>query len=505
VPQALGRLFSDGRQIKTKAAPYRNQISSTEALMKHAKEWIASGNVSRVLILVVACSSVFSLDSLSQSAGNHAFYNPSTGSTGTTLSGSAAYIDVASAQPSTNICSAIYNVLSSSSYPGPGTVVDARGVTSLSCSASESPWYNGTSSTSSQSDILLPAGTIVIEYPWIIPSQTRIFGEGESLTTIQAAASPSFSGSKMLLMGANATNSSNTTSLCTGNSNDDYISFAVGISDLTVDGNSNTINGIENCNAEEGSYVERVNIMRVAGTGLYLGTVLSTGAGTDGTSNHSGPYNDLIITAPTSSSSCIDIFVAQPRGVHGITCTSSSTPAAGIYLDGSNVSLEDINISGFTDGILVGSAANSSSSPYNNIAGNVLFNVNGGSGLTNVVHICKTGTSGSPCASGAGVVSDLSIMGLTSSTSNTLKDDLTGQTFSNTTDPEIGMYILGESASSGYTRFTTSPSVPTWFYGSGSSAPSGSCGTGSLFSYAGSAGTKTLFGCAGGSWNTGIK
>jgi hypothetical protein len=46
----------------------------------------------------------------------------------------------------------------------------------------------------------------------------------------------------------------------------------------------------------------------------------------------------------------------------------------------------------------------------------------------------------------------------------------------------VGIYALGESPSSGVgqSRFTTSPSLPTWAVGT--AVPSGSCSQGSLFS-----------------------
>jgi hypothetical protein len=485
--------------------------------MQRRSKTIAGSMFERSAVLLVVSLAVLTTKSIGQ-AGDHAVYT-----TGSTLTPSTAYVDVASwgnssvqNTPTTDICTALYNVMKTMTS-GPGTLLDARGITSLTCNSTTilSPWYNssgsGTYLTPVGLDILLPAGTITISYPWIIPTQTRVFGVGRGITTIQAVSS-GYSGSKMVQLGA-PTSDGNYNTLCTGNTgNDNTISFAVALSDLTLNGSNNAVNGIENCNAEEGSYVERVNIVNVNGVGLYLGTVLTTGAGTDGTSNHSGPYLDLWIVASSSSASCINIFEAQPRGIHGLTCTGTDSEPVGIYLDGSNVSLEDINVSGFTNGILIGSQSQSNAT-HPAVATNVLFNINGGSELTNVIHICNPSSlKGSCTSSSSGPVSDLTISALTSSSSssNTIEDDLTDTTLANITDPEIGIYVLGESVSLGsnvgYSRFTTSPSAPTWFYGTGSSAPSGSCTTGSLFSWAGGgSGTKTLFGCANSSWGTGIK
>jgi hypothetical protein len=64
---------------------------------------------------------------------------------------------------------------------------------------------------------------------------------------------------------------------------------------------------------------------------------------------------------------------------------------------------------------------------------------------------------------------------------------LTGTTLSDTT---VGLYMLGEQVNVGntsittpatYSRFTTSPSVPSWLSGP-NTPPSGSCTVGSLYS-----------------------
>jgi hypothetical protein len=84
--------------------------------------------------------------------------------------------------------------------------------------------------------------------------------------------------------------------------------------------------------------------------GLLLGT--DSAAGIIAISSHSGPLLDISITETSSGAACVNITQsAQPRGIHGVNCTSNSNSNARIYLDGSNVSLEDIYVDGFSDGI----------------------------------------------------------------------------------------------------------------------------------------------------------
>jgi hypothetical protein len=101
-------------------------------------------------------------------------------------------------------------------------------------------------------------------------------------------------------------------------------------------------------------------------------------------------------------------------------------------------------------------------------------------------------------------VCDLTLLGISGSeVTSTIRDDLTNPTTPNiVTDPTVGMYVVGEQVSSagtflGYSRFTTSRSVPTWLVGSND--PSGdSCTTGSLYSK--TSGAYALWGCKGGTW-----
>jgi hypothetical protein len=390
---------------------------------------------------------------------------------------SAAYVD---ALPFTgggtyDICKAINTVLTNyGSATTNGVVVDARGInpgTPQSCGSN--PWNL---STVPPNVVLLPPGTITTTSSWVLPQYTTVMGAGKNSTTVKGSGLTS--GAVIQMGGGPGCPTS--TAFC----------FGVVVSDLTIDTN-NSVDGIDNLNAEELSYVKRVAIINVTTVGLKL----TNSAG--GTSSHSGPYEDISISLAGSSAACVDILGAAPRGIHGLTCNAgSAAPAVGIYLDGYNVSLQDAYITGaFTNGIYIGSQSSSTNLVY----GNVLFNVQS-SGATNAVHLYYAG-------SGMSYVSDLTMMGVTSSSGTaTIKDDLPGGT--SVTDASVGLYVVGEpvSDSSGYiaeSRFNTATSgssspFPAWIVGT--STPSAACSTGSLYSRIANSSGNTLWGCAGGGW-----
>src|SRR5271156_76345 len=156
--------------------------------------------------------------------------------------------------------------------------------------------------------------------------------------------------------------------------------------------------------------------------------------------------------------------------------------SAGVHYRTNNtledVYIQSVSASPLFDGILVG--ANHAAS------NNVFFNIRG-TELKNVIHI-----------SAANSTSDITILGVTNSGgTNSIEDDLTTPQ-TQLTDANVAMYIVGEQVTAngsniGYSRFTTSHSVPTWLVGS--SSPTGSCNIGSLYSE--TAGTFTLGGCRG--------
>lgn len=390
----------------------------------------------------------------------------------------------------TDICTAIADVLKNwTPSNSNGIVIDARSITSLNCSGN--PWA-GLSGSGFINTVLLPAAPITINQTWVPISDTRIIGEGPNLTILQAGASFPMNGD-MIDMG-----SQTACVLSKGL----YDCTSVVIEHLGLNGGGiSGVNGIVNYYSEELSYVNDVAFTNFAGgTGLLLGVNCSGGC--TSTSNNSGPYTNLYYSG---SGPCMNIMGKSPtaatdslRGVHGLTCTTSSNPA--ISLDASNTTMEDITIIGSSssqDGILIGSNTGAGA------RADALRNIRAGGGtLGNLIHISSAVYTGTPPGPD---VSELTILGVTKGTANVaIQDDLSGPSGGTTLqDQNIAMYVLGEPLSTGtgpgYSRFTTSPNVPTWLFGT--NPPSGSCATGSLYSCTNSTScTKTLWGCAGQQW-----
>jgi hypothetical protein len=434
-----------------------------------------------------------------QSAGNNAVYNSSG------VTGSTAFID-ASATTSmnggaTNLCAKINDALSI--VPSPGTVIDARGVTNLACPSGDTPWSYGTNKYGPPAVILLPAGTITISNTWILPGKTRLIGEGSgasgtSLTTIQACATSgcftdpdtgSSNGTTTMIRMGTTTNT--IPGFCSSNC------FAIGIEDLVLDGQGQAINGITNVYSQELSYVNRVDLYRITGTGLQIGYGTNQGA------QNSGPYSNIRFETGSStlsaSTACAQIVAAgSTRGIHGLSCIAGTagTATAAVYLDASSNSIEDVYVSGFSDGIRVGQ----NDAAQSNVILNINTPVTGGA--AKLVHLCNPAAG--TCPGTSATVSDLSVMaassGCTSSGCATIVDDLTGTALTGISNAYTGMYVLGEATAGGYSRFTTSKTVPTWIVGS--SSPSGSCNTGALYSNtSGTSGShNTFWACAGATW-----
>lgn len=258
------------------------------------------------------------------------------------------------------------------------------------------------------------------------------------------------------------------------------------------------------------SSVQHVAMFNIGGVGLNTNTV------------NAGPYSDISIQVTSAlTATCIETAAAA-RGFHGISCTcvlngtACSNPNAGIYLGGlpsSYVlggyasSIEDVYINGFYDGIYIGVSGPRPDMEYPAFD-NILLNIAGGSQLTNLIHIDKGRSTTSICPPQNGNdsaivnnVCDITIMEATSSAGNTIQDDQNGTTLSYATDPTVGMYVIGEQVSAGTppgtaignSRFTTSPSVPTWIIGTGS--PTAPCSVGDLYSIKTGTSGYTLWGC----------
>jgi hypothetical protein len=410
-----------------------------------------------------------------QSKGNNAVYNNAGGGP----VASTAFVDVSAFDTvaTDDICTKMHGALAS--IPKGGTLVDARGINisnsandgsgHLTCSSN--PW-NG---ISKPSKALLPTGTIIITTSWILPDQTQVFGEGSSQTILQA--STSFI-SPMMLMGAACPNAGGTST------------FAEHIGHLTLDARGQQIDGIDNCSSQEQSYVDDVIFHGITGTGS--GLLIGNGAG------HSGPYTNIVFDCSTGcgtqSGTCVTLPATtsgppqpQPRGFHGLNCIGNNGLNPAIFLDGSDVSLENVTISAFSDGVLIGSG-----NPTVPVENDLLFNITGSSNHS-LIHIASQTSSN--------VVNNLTLLGITSTGNTfTVEDEVTN---TNLSDTNLGMYVLGHAVGGGYSRFTTSPNETTWGIGPApiSSLGKQSCSrNGSLFSSTGTSTTGTLWACVGLNW-----
>jgi hypothetical protein len=452
---------------------------------------VAAGLVSAVAFL--------SLSAQAQSGkeGLNAVYGPSN-----VIQGSTAFIDATPYLGTGDICAALNNIILS--VAGVGAVIDARGVhpgTPQACA--QSPWQTlPPTGTFANVTILLPKSTITTETPWVVPNFTHIVGQGPGQTIIQACKTTSttcptgaFSGSAMIVLGSDTAAFGCGTGVC----------FGIQVSDLTLDAQSQALDGVDNANAEEQSYVRHVSMVNIGGTGLRLSA--DTDCSSLGTSSNSGPYNDLNIGISSTAAACVKVLnlagscpqTAHPRGLHGISCqciaagTACTNPNSGIQLDGGAVSVENIFLNGFHDGIAIGDQANT----LGPIQSELIVNVRGGSNVTNLVHIYNAT---------AGQLSDITILGATSSTptSNvTILDDLNGPSLANSNNANVGMYVLGESVGggNGFTRFTTSTTLPTWFVGSTTvTGPCSSLANGTLYSNTSGTAGSTLYACGNGTW-----
>jgi hypothetical protein len=367
---------------------------------------------------------------------------------------STAFIDAfafAEAHTLPDMCTTIYNILTPA--PSSASVIDARGFSgsALSCPANTSPWIENNAYLNKPSTILLPAGTITAPIPWVLPADTKLIGVAKS------------SSSNYIL----------DTTIKAGFSSGAVVQFcpssscqAISVEHLTINGNGQTVNGIENDNCGVQCTVDHVTMYQVLGTGLMISGVNAT---------DSGPYSNITFDVGSytgQSPQCAQIIhTSGTRGIHGISCIATPTATNGILLDASNNSIEDVRIVGFYNGIVVGKSATAQS----NILLNIYGDTAGSLSPNNLIQIFPN------------TVSDLAIMAVANAAipvgSTTTIQDL--QTSTTLADPYVGMYMLGESGSNGNSRFTTSTTVganaATWMFGAG--APSSTtCAMGSLYS-----------------------
>jgi hypothetical protein len=415
-----------------------------------------------------------------------------------------AFVD-ASQLGTTDICKAINTALTTYQATSFGLVIDARGMNptgTVTCGSggSPNPWANVPGNFPNV--VLLPSGTIDISAKWVLPGKTHVIGEGPNSTTIVA----NFSGDIIDMGLGNSTQSPPCSS-----GNPPWDCQAIVIEHLGLNGSNTAANGIVNCCAQELSRVNDVFIQNV-GIGLSLN---------DSFAQNSGPYTNIsmsnvgqCVTMEPGQETGSNGASAATRGVHGLTCLTNGTsrnPA--IVVDTANNTIEDIYVQGANsptqDGISIGGNPNGLVGVA--AQGNILSNIQGVN-LINVVHIgggSQAPSSSSNCPNSSTYACDVNIFAVSGSgVTRTVEDDLYTPGGSNTyiTDPNVGMYVLGElvaggagngTASIGYSRLTTSPSVPAWFVGPSSPLQGHGCTIGDLFSTTSTSTNFSLWECVG--------
>jgi hypothetical protein len=263
----------------------------------------------------------------------------------------------------------------------------------------------------------------------------------------------------------------------------------VTIENLTIDGTNDIsttapLNGILNKFAGQGSYVNNVTFNQILGVGLTISGTSAQG---------SGPYSNLKFddtkAQSQSTTSCVELASDNTLGLHGITCLANDTNApAGIYVDASHNTIEDVTVQGFLDGIVIG---------QNAVAQNDV-----------IIGFTDTTSSSEDMAAVelASNASNIVILGVSNSSKKVIvEDDVTG--FNPTNTPSMAVYVLGNSESGGYSRLSTGVGVisgaisttnnpPTWASGSADPLLNKACAPGSLYSDTASASGFALYVCS---------
>jgi len=265
--------------------------------MKNASRIVFGG---MFVVAVISWVSICTTGAAGQTAGNNAVYNSSGNCNSMShCAGSSAFIDASVfATFGGNFCGVLNGILSGSSYsyPSTGAVIDARGLpfttppTSMTCSSTQpSPWTGITNPP--PSTILLPAGTIGIPGTWVLPSNTRLIGEGDGIPPSSGA----FPGTRIQLVSGNTVSSMiqfGSSSSCSG---------GISVERLTLDGQAQAIDGIVNQYCPGPSSVDHVTLFQILGTGLSVSA----------NANDSGPYANIRFDtggySGTSSTACAQI------------------------------------------------------------------------------------------------------------------------------------------------------------------------------------------------------
>ena len=453
------------------------------------------------LLLVVGWFSISANRMAAQSAGNKGTYN---GGIPSQVSPSQVWVDLSAwwnekSMPVPDLCGLLNTFLTGSygtTYPN-GAVIDARGLTpevdpnypntppEIGCS--ENP-FNKVSALPSTT-ILLPSGNIHTPSTWIIPSNTRLVGDAKAGTSIYANSLPS--GAYILEMGSSTLCPSGCTS--------------IGIEHISLGASGSSVGAIHNGFAQAGSYVNDVTLNAFPNNAIMV----------DSGATNSGPYSN--INAKGEGAACIDLEV-QTQGVHGVTCFGAQPTKAGIIVNGSNNSIEDVHIEQYGDGIEIGSALSTTVPTVSNIlVSNVTTDPNGYT--KNAVHLCGNYPWNSSSACGCyspnsticSNVQDVTLLNVANPTFNvhnesgngqnnptpapglaSVIDDVSGNaivgcygTAGCATSQSTGIYTLGENegGSNGipaYSKFAVNPSTPgpnSNYYSTSSYVPTWGVGT----------------------------
>jgi len=390
------------------------------------------------------------------------------------------------------------------------------------CTSSDgNPWLvSGTTYITVPSTVLLPAGIIKSMSSWTLPSGTRLVGEGgedpglnvltTSRTIIQAQANfecpPATctdADFPVIKMG--------TATGCTG----------VSIEDLVIDGgpasgNNVDVNGIDNPNCGDQSYVKNVTIYRIVDIGLNVFNSSDPSL----PQTNSGPFSNitfdpasLLITGGQTVGAYLN---ASTRGIQGMTCTtgnvvSASSTGTCVTVASSGNSIEDIRIEGFSTGVDV----SASNTVLMNIDGDTNPKAGGAQGtVLNVVTLERAVTN----VALIGITNNCTSSTVCSGTGadgkdSTINDLATGAQILVSTNPFVAMYVLGDkttivngtTTTNAYSRYatsaslstTTGPSTANWQVGSGVPAnPTNGCAAGSLYSNSASSSFPALYVCS---------
>jgi hypothetical protein len=450
------------------------------------------------LMFIAGWFAVFTSQMAAQSPGNKTVFNSSNNFAPSTVWVDASAWWTSSGTP--DLCLWVQqNILTSSyntNYPN-GTVIDARGLypgiggSYVNCSVDP---FGALTVPPPSTTLLLPGGMINATATWTVPNNTRIVGD-EQGTKIVAQTSFSGTGYIIEMGGPNAAGYD----LCPSNG-----CTSVGLEHLFL-GGGNVVNGIDNKYSQIGSYVNDINLFNFFLTGISIEPPSTTGTYPGAT--NSGPYSNISYVAngyatctPGSSCPlCIDLEV-QTQGIHGLTCIGSNgngqsgnytynTPqAAGILVNASNNTIEDVHIESFWDGFEVGLSGTVSNVLISNVTGTMTGTV----GPTeNTVHLCGTNywNKGefNQCRS-SGTVEDVTILNVMNSSppsngieTTAIADDVTANAIAScrtTNNPpgcatvlSTAIYALGEldGVNTEYSKLTTTPATKLGNYGDAAS------------------------------------